>query len=84
MSCVAKKVGWQCYFVSGDQPSTPVLEMIVAMAKALGLKTIAEGVETQEQKDWLVQEGCDYLQGYLISKPISSKELEKKFLVNIN
>jgi diguanylate cyclase (GGDEF)-like protein len=71
-------------FVSGDQPSTAVLEMIVAMAKALGLKTIAEGVETQEQKDWLVREGCDYLQGYFISKPISSKELEEKFLVNIN
>jgi EAL domain-containing protein (putative c-di-GMP-specific phosphodiesterase class I) len=71
-------------FVSGDQPSNAVLEMIVAMAKALGLKTIAEGVETQEQKDWLVREGCDYLQGYLISKPISSKELEEKFLVNIN
>jgi EAL domain-containing protein (putative c-di-GMP-specific phosphodiesterase class I) len=71
-------------FVSGDQPSTAVLEMIVAMAKALDLKTIAEGVETQEQKDWLVREGCDYLQGYLISKPISSKELEEKFLVNLN
>jgi diguanylate cyclase (GGDEF)-like protein len=69
-------------FVSGDQPSNAVLEMIVAMAKALGLKTIAEGVETQEQKDWLVQEGCDYLQGYLISKPISNKELEEKFLVD--
>jgi diguanylate cyclase (GGDEF)-like protein len=67
-------------FISGDQPSIAVLEMIVAMAKALGLKTVAEGVETQEQKDWLVREGCDYLQGYLISKPISSEELESRFL----
>jgi diguanylate cyclase (GGDEF)-like protein len=68
-------------FISGDQPSIAVLEMIVAMAKALGLKTVAEGVETQEQKDWLIREGCDYLQGYLISKPISSKELESRFLL---
>jgi len=71
-------------FISGDQPSNTVLEMIVAMAKALGLKTVAEGVETQVQKDWLIQEGCDYLQGYLISKPISSEELEEKFLVKLS
>lgn len=70
-------------FISGDQPSIAVLEMIVAMAKALGLKTVGEGVETQEQKDWLIREGCDYLQGYLISKPISSKELESRFLLDL-
>jgi diguanylate cyclase (GGDEF)-like protein len=70
-------------FISGDQPSIAVLEMIVAMAKALGLKTVAEGVETKEQKDWLIREGCDYLQGYLISKPVSSKELEEQFLVEL-
>ena len=67
-------------FVSGEHPSKAVLEMIIAMAKALGLKTIAEGVETQEQKDWLQKEGCDFLQGYLISKPITANELEEKFL----
>lgn len=71
-------------FISGDQPSIPVLEMIVAMAKALGLKTVAEGVETQEQKDWLIREGCDYLQGYLICKPVSNKELENQFLSKLN
>lgn len=70
-------------FISGNQPSIAVLEMIVAMAKALGLKTVAEGVETQEQKDWLIREGCDYLQGYLICKPVSSKEFEEKFLVKL-
>ena len=69
-------------FVSGDQPSNAVLEMIVAMAKALGLKTVAEGVETKQQQEWLIQEGCDFLQGYLISKPISSQELEERFLVD--
>ena len=69
-------------FVSGEQSSIAVLEMIVAMAKALDLKTVAEGVETQEQSDWLVKEGCDFLQGYLISKPIPADEFEKRFLAN--
>jgi c-di-GMP phosphodiesterase len=67
-------------FVSGNQPSIAVLEMIVAMAKALGLKTVAEGVETKQQQDWLVDEGCDYLQGYLFSKPVASQVLESEFL----
>ncbi|WP_412971803.1 EAL domain-containing protein [Glaciecola sp. MF2-115] len=70
-------------FVSGEQASIAVLEMIVAMAKALNLKTVAEGVETEEQRDWLIQEGCDYLQGYLISKPILADEFEKLFLSDL-
>jgi EAL domain-containing protein (putative c-di-GMP-specific phosphodiesterase class I) len=49
---------------------------LVAMAKALGVKT-------QEQKDCLMTEGCDYLQGYLICKPVSSIELENRFLLDL-
>jgi diguanylate cyclase (GGDEF)-like protein len=68
-------------FISGENRSEAVLEMIVAMAKALGLKTVAEGIETQEQKDLLIKQGCDYLQGYLMSKPIAAEELEAKYLI---
>ena len=58
---------------SGDSRS--IAEMIIVMAHKLGLKVIAEGVETIEQRDWLKKAGCDYAQGYLFSGPVSSQEL---------
>ena len=67
-------------FVSGSQRSDAILNMIIAMAKALRLKIVAEGVETEAQRNWLVAEGCDMLQGYLISKPIPAEAFEEKFL----
>ena len=51
-------------------------EAIVVMAHKLGIKTIAEGVETVQQRDLLVQMGCDYAQGYLFSKPIPSEDFQ--------
>lgn len=51
-------------------------EAIVVMAHKLGLSVIAEGVETTLQKDLLIKIGCDYLQGYLFSKPIPKLEFE--------
>lgn len=54
-----------------------LVEAIIAMAHKLDIKTIAEGVETQEQQDLLIELGCDYVQGYFYSLPISAKEFEK-------
>ncbi len=51
-------------------------EAMVVMAKKLNIKVIAEGIETKEQQELLTQIGCDYGQGYLFSKPISSKAFE--------
>jgi len=66
-------------FVDGLQ-SRPqrrvVLEGIVQMAHALGFKIVAEGVELDIQREWLTAMRCDYLQGYLFSKPIPFAELE--------
>jgi EAL domain-containing protein (putative c-di-GMP-specific phosphodiesterase class I) len=53
-----------------------VLEGIVQMAHALGFKIVAEGVELDAQREWLTAMRCDYLQGYLFSKPIPVAELE--------
>ena len=51
-------------------------EAIIVMAHKLGLKVIAEGVETYEQRDLLFAVGCDYGQGYLFSKPVTAEAFE--------
>lgn len=52
-------------------------ESIVVMAHKLGIKAIAEGVETEEQRMLLTQMGCDYAQGYLFSKPVCAANFEQ-------
>ena len=51
-------------------------EAIIVMAHKLGLKVIAEGIETAEQHDLLAAAGCDYGQGYVFSKPASAEDFE--------
>ena len=58
-------------------------EAIIVMAHKLGLKVIAEGVETIEQRDLLTAIGCDYGQGYLFSRPVRAEELERLVLAQI-
>lgn len=56
-------------------------EAMVVMAHKLGMTVIAEGVETEAQRDLLIEIGCDYAQGYLFSRPLPMEEFEK-FLLN--
>lgn|GEM_PF-4304904 len=51
-------------------------EAIIVMAHKLGIKVIAEGIETRQQRDFLAQAGCDYGQGYLFAKPMPAGEFE--------
>ncbi len=53
-----------------------ILKAIVTLGHNLGLKVIAEGVETEFQRDFLRNIGCDEMQGYLFSKPIASGDFE--------
>ncbi|MFA6972239.1 MAG: EAL domain-containing protein [Gallionella sp.] len=52
-------------------------EAIIVMAHKLGLKVIAEGVETEQQRDLLLRADCDYAQGYLYSRPVPPEDFEK-------
>ncbi|ATG90471.1 EAL domain-containing protein [Methylomonas koyamae] len=54
-------------------------EAIVVMAHKLGIKVVAEGIETAEQYQLLQRIGCDYGQGYLISKPVPAEQFELLF-----
>jgi diguanylate cyclase (GGDEF)-like protein/PAS domain S-box-containing protein len=57
-------------------------EAMIVMAHKLGIKVIAEGIETQKQCDLLTAAGCDYGQGYLFSKPVSADEFERLLATN--
>jgi EAL domain-containing protein (putative c-di-GMP-specific phosphodiesterase class I) len=52
-----------------------IVSAIVALGKTLGLRIVAEGVETAEQQQMLTELGCDILQGYLLSKPMSAERM---------
>ncbi len=58
-----------------------IVETMIELARKLGIKTIAEGVETQEQFRLLKLLGCDYVQGFLFARPMSEEEI-KKFCKN--
>jgi EAL domain-containing protein (putative c-di-GMP-specific phosphodiesterase class I) len=66
-------------FVRGlphDQSDIAIVNTIIALAKSLRLKLVAEGVETPAQRAFLVERGCDELQGYLFSHPRNRSEIE--------
>ncbi|HAF43638.1 MAG TPA: hypothetical protein DCK83_01490 [Gallionellaceae bacterium] len=54
-----------------------IAEAIIVMAHKLGMKVVAEGVETEEQRQMLHAAGCDYGQGYLFAKPMSAQEFDR-------
>ncbi len=61
--------------LGADGSGHAVIRAITALADALGMETLAEGVEEIEQFDVLVREGCQYIQGYMFSKPVPASEV---------
>ncbi len=61
--------------LSADPRTGVIVASTIDMAHRLGLSVVAEGVETEAELDWLRAEGCDLIQGYLISRPVPAAEL---------
>ena len=63
--------------VTTNDNSATIVCAILDMAKAMHIRTLAEGVETKEQLDFLRERGCQYIQGFYFSKPLSTEEFSK-------
>lgn len=63
-----------------NRENAAICAAIIAMAHNLDLLVVAEGVETEAQKAYLLSHHCDQIQGYLISKPLPAEQLENAFL----
>jgi EAL domain-containing protein (putative c-di-GMP-specific phosphodiesterase class I) len=66
--------------ISNNEDDTAIVKTIIVLAQSLKLKLIAEGVETLEQKDFLIKAGCPNMQGYYYSKPLCADEY-RQFLI---
>ena len=60
--------------IPGDENDLAIVRSILSLGKSLGLSVVAEGVETEEQLEYLRMEKCDIIQGYLYSRPISANK----------
>jgi len=70
-------------FVAGlgqNREDEAIVTAILGMAGSLGLMTVAEGVENQQQNQWLINNGCNLAQGYYYSFPLKASELERRIV----
>lgn len=67
-----------------DEDDVAITKAIIALGKSLKLKLIAEGVEEESQKQFLIENGCDFIQGYLYSKPIEADEMTQMLKASEN
>jgi EAL domain-containing protein (putative c-di-GMP-specific phosphodiesterase class I) len=60
-----------------DAASGAIAQAIISLGRAMGLSVIAEGVETEEQRECITRFGCNSFQGFLFSKPLALEEFER-------
>ena len=66
--------------VATQRDDAAIARAVIAMGQTLQLRVVAEGVETQEQLDFLRRHGCDAIQGWLVSQPLSEDAFAAQFL----
>jgi diguanylate cyclase (GGDEF)-like protein len=62
-------------FNSGD---AAIVKGVIGLARGLGRKLVAEGIESEEQRTWLLAAGCDFGQGYLLGRPMTAEALSRR------
>lgn len=70
-------------FVQGvqhDRKKQAIVRAIIALASTLELRTVAEGVETEEERAFLAEQGCWGYQGYLCSPAVAAESIERRYL----
>jgi sensor c-di-GMP phosphodiesterase-like protein len=69
-------------FVDGLPDDSSMVEAIIQMARSLSLQVIAEGIETEAQRDWLAAAGVEYGQGFLFARAVPSDIFEQRYLAD--
>ena len=69
--------------VETDSDDRAIIQSIIALAKSMRLKVVAEGVETRKQQELLMDLGCDYIQGYYVGRPVAAEEFEENVLKRV-
>jgi EAL domain-containing protein (putative c-di-GMP-specific phosphodiesterase class I) len=62
-----------------DPDAAPIVEAIIALARSLELDIVAEGIEHEAQRSFLVKGGCSALQGYLLGRPVPIEDFERMY-----
>ncbi|MBA2650863.1 MAG: EAL domain-containing protein [Tatlockia sp.] len=68
--------------ISNDSKSISIVKSLILLAHSLGKRVLAEGVETQEQVNFLIENKCDEVQGFYFSKPIPLEEIKSMLITN--
>jgi diguanylate cyclase (GGDEF)-like protein len=67
-------------FIYGVPDDPIIASMVISLGKKMGLVTVAEGVENEAQRAWLLKERCDLMQGWLVARALPEAEMEMRFL----